>query len=157
MSLTNAETCILYPEITTHITSRLSCLSGLWSQQHIMPVKMSSKLSTDAVLCRAQSAVIAALLHDVLDDTPATAQQVEEQFGSEVASMVGKVSQLSSMNQLLRRRRRQLVGFPCWPGTCWSVNLRQSPVSYHNLAHNQTCKAGNRSQKISAMSACVVP
>lgn len=58
---------------------------------------------------RAESAIIAALLHDVLDDTSVKADQIEDQFGSEVASMVGKVSQLSSMNQLLRRRRRQLV------------------------------------------------
>ncbi len=59
--------------------------------------------------CRAESAIIAALLHDVLDDTSVKVQQIEDQFGTEVASMVSKVSQLSSMNQLLRRRRRQLV------------------------------------------------
>ena len=64
---------------------------------------------------RAESAIIAALLHDVLDDTSVKVHQIEDQFGKEVASMVGKVSQLSSMNQLLRRRRRQLVGLtnPC--------------------------------------------
>ena len=59
----------------------------------------------------------------MLDDTPVTAQQVEDQFGSEVASMVGKVSQLSSMNQLLRRRRRQLVSYLGFSATCWSCNL----------------------------------
>ena len=59
--------------------------------------------------CRAEAAIIAALLHDVLDDTPVKVDQIEQQFGGEVASMVAKVSQLSSMNQLLRRRRRQLV------------------------------------------------
>lgn len=61
-------------------------------------------------ISRAESAIIAALLHDVLDDTSVKVQQIEDQFGTEVASMVSKVSQLSSMNQLLRRRRRQLSG-----------------------------------------------
>lgn len=71
--------------------------------------KMVAVLNSAVTGCRAEAAIIAALLHDVLDDTSVKADQIEEQFGSEVASMVGKVSQLSSMNQLLRRRRRQLV------------------------------------------------
>ena len=80
-------------------------------------------LNSVGMLCRAESAVIAALLHDVLDDTPVKGEQVEQQFGSEVASMVSKVSQLSSMNQLLRRRRRQLVRgiYECRPQSAASL------------------------------------
>lgn len=52
-------------------------------------------------------AVIVALLHDVLDDTSVTYEEVEDRFGPEVAEMVKKVSRLSSLNQLLRRKRRQ--------------------------------------------------
>ena len=70
---------------------------------------IQSPVSLLFVCCRAESAIIAALLHDVLDDTSVKVQQIEDQFGTEVASMVSKISQLSSMNQLLRRRRRQLV------------------------------------------------
>lgn len=52
-------------------------------------------------------AVVVALLHDVLDDTKVSYQEVEADFGPEVAKMVEKVSSLSSLNQLLRRNKRQ--------------------------------------------------
>ncbi|KAK9818140.1 hypothetical protein WJX72_007743 [[Myrmecia] bisecta] len=59
---------------------------------------------------RAETAVIAALLHDVTDDTNLTKLDVLTAFGSEVADMVEKVSQLSQMNQLVRRQTRQTAG-----------------------------------------------
>ncbi|KAL4419557.1 hypothetical protein ABPG77_006888 [Micractinium sp. CCAP 211/92] len=55
---------------------------------------------------RAEAAVVAALLHDVLDDTDVDYAEVEALFGEQVASMVSKVSQLSTTNQILRRRLR---------------------------------------------------
>jgi len=55
---------------------------------------------------RAEDAVIAALLHDVLDDAGVDPQDVYEEFGAHVGSMVTKVSQLSATNQLVRRRLR---------------------------------------------------
>jgi (p)ppGpp synthase/HD superfamily hydrolase len=55
---------------------------------------------------RAEAAVIAALLHDVLDDAGIDPQDVYEKFGDHVGSMVTKVSQLSATNQLVRRRLR---------------------------------------------------
>ena len=55
---------------------------------------------------RLQAPVIAALLHDCLEDTEVTKDLVEERFGPEVATLVSGVSQLSMVNQLLRRKRR---------------------------------------------------
>ena len=55
---------------------------------------------------RAETAVIAALLHDVLDDTSVDVTEMEEEFGEVVCSLVAKVSQLSATNQLVRRRLR---------------------------------------------------
>lgn len=55
---------------------------------------------------RAEAAVITALLHDVLDDAGADLGEIESEFGTQVASMVSKVSQLSATNQLVRRRIR---------------------------------------------------
>ncbi|PRW20358.1 GTP diphosphokinase chloroplastic isoform X1 isoform A [Chlorella sorokiniana] len=55
---------------------------------------------------RAEAAVVAALLHDTLDDTDVEFGELEQQFGAEVASMVSKVSQLSTTNQIVRRRLR---------------------------------------------------
>lgn len=51
-------------------------------------------------------AIIVALLHDVIDDTNVTYEEVMTEFGVEIANMVQKVSTLSSLNQLLRRNRR---------------------------------------------------
>ena len=101
---------------------------------------------------RAEATIIAALLHDVLDDTSVKAQQVEEQFGSDVVHMVAQVSQLSSMNQLLRRRRRQMVSqifrFKCQSNSrlhTWPVKARQpaecalwfQEQSYHQCVHQK--------------------
>lgn len=61
--------------------------------------------------CRIEEALQVALLHDVTDDTAMNVADVEEAFGGEVAELVRKVSQLSSLNQLLRRRKRQEVTF----------------------------------------------
>ena len=55
---------------------------------------------------RLQAPVIAALLHDCLEDTEVTKDLLEERFGPEVATLVSGVSQLSMVNQLLRRKRR---------------------------------------------------
>eukprot|EP00951_Prasinocladus_malaysianus_P037641 scaffold405983_cov34-Prasinocladus_malaysianus.AAC.1 len=55
---------------------------------------------------RARTAVICAVLHDVVDDTKVDVEEVEDKFGSEVSEIVSKVSQLSTLNQLLRRQRR---------------------------------------------------
>lgn len=57
---------------------------------------------------REQAAVIAALLHDALDDSEdspdETLADIRSKFGPVVAGLVEGVSQLSSVNQLLRRR-----------------------------------------------------
>jgi (p)ppGpp synthase/HD superfamily hydrolase len=62
------------------------------------------------VICsRVEAAVIAALLHDVVDDTRVSIEEVHEAFGQRIAGIVGQVAQLSTTTQLLRRRRRTNV------------------------------------------------
>ncbi len=63
----------------------------------------------DAEAGRQRAAVMAALLHDVLDDTPVTYAALEEAFGPQVAGMVAQVSKLSAVNQMLRRDKRRGV------------------------------------------------
>lgn len=58
---------------------------------------------------RAVAAVVAAILHDVVDDTDTPLSEVQRAFGPEVASLVDGISRLSQINQLLRRRRRQAI------------------------------------------------
>jgi len=71
------------------------------------PPPGAAAAAADGAAERARSAVVAALLHDVLDDTPADARELEARFGPKVADMVTRVSQLSQVHQLLRRERRR--------------------------------------------------
>lgn len=56
---------------------------------------------------RRVQAVTAALLHDVVDDTPYRVDHIQQAFGKGVGRLVEKVSQISSMNQLMRRLQRR--------------------------------------------------
>ncbi len=81
-------------------------------------------------MCRVELALQVALLHDVTDDTIMNVADVEAAFGTEVAEMVRKVSQLSTLNQLLRRRKRQEVSMlQC---TLSSIHLPQECVDSTN-------------------------
>ena len=51
--------------------------------------------------------MVAAILHDILDDTTVDHTTIQAMFGRTVAHMVFKVSKLSQMNQLLRRGKRK--------------------------------------------------
>ncbi|GLI66621.1 hypothetical protein VaNZ11_010546 [Volvox africanus] len=53
------------------------------------------------------SCIMAAVLHDVIDDTPTDLSAMQQAFGHRVAGLVNQVSKLSQMNQLLRRGKRQ--------------------------------------------------
>ncbi|RYR10280.1 hypothetical protein Ahy_B05g078755 isoform B [Arachis hypogaea] len=55
---------------------------------------------------RAVDTVVAGILHDVVDDTCQSLQDIEAEFGDDVVKLVAGVSRLSYINQLLRRHRR---------------------------------------------------
>ncbi len=74
---------------------------------------------------RYTSTIVAALLHDVIDDTSVDQAAIEAEFGAEVADMVGKVSKLSQMNQLWRRRRRKVGGGRDGMWWWWMVGVRR--------------------------------
>ncbi|KAJ1390873.1 hypothetical protein SESBI_37116 [Sesbania bispinosa] len=58
---------------------------------------------------RAVDTVVAGILHDVVDDTCQSLQDIESEFGDDVVKLVASVSRLSYINQLLRRHRRLSV------------------------------------------------
>ncbi|RDY14064.1 putative GTP diphosphokinase RSH3, chloroplastic [Mucuna pruriens] len=58
---------------------------------------------------RAVDTVVAGILHDVVDDTCQSLQDIEAEFGDDVVKLVASVSRLSHINQLLRRHRRVSV------------------------------------------------
>jgi len=71
-------------------------------------------------------AIVAALLHDVLEDTPTTLEEVRREFGDEVAGLVDGVSKLSRISwesveegrRLSGRRRDEDV-------SVWAENMRK--------------------------------
>ncbi|XP_022643234.1 probable GTP diphosphokinase RSH2, chloroplastic isoform X2 [Vigna radiata var. radiata] len=58
---------------------------------------------------RAVDTVVAGILHDVVDDTSQSLQDIKTEFGDDVVKLVASVSRLSYINQLLRRHRRVSV------------------------------------------------
>ncbi|KAK7366621.1 hypothetical protein VNO80_08616 [Phaseolus coccineus] len=58
---------------------------------------------------RAVDTVVAGILHDVVDDTCQSLQDIQAEFGDDVVKLVASVSRLSYINQLLRRHRRVSV------------------------------------------------
>lgn len=79
-----------------------------------------------SIIGRAEAAIIAAVLHDVVDDTETKMEELKAAFGPEVSSLVQQVSQLSSMVQLLRRRRRTMVR------RMWSNNIHLSMIPFND-------------------------
>lgn len=53
-------------------------------------------------------AIIAALLHDVLEDTPTTQKQIKEAFGNEVEELVKGVTKISSIKKYLSSEERDI-------------------------------------------------
>jgi RelA/SpoT family (p)ppGpp synthetase len=53
--------------------------------------------------------IVAALLHDVVEDTPFTQEQLEAQFGSEIAKLVDGVTKLGQIDQLSGMSERNIM------------------------------------------------
>jgi hypothetical protein len=59
-------------------------------------------------------AVVACILHDVVDDTECAIEDVEAEFGSTVAKLVTDVSKLGNVSQILRRKQRRTKTAAGW-------------------------------------------
>lgn len=86
-------------------------------------------------------AVMAALLHDVIEDTPYTEEQLKDEFGASVAEIVEGVSKLDKLKfrtrqeaevanfrkMIYARRRRRRRGRRCGPGSSrWPSTRRRA-------------------------------
>ena len=84
----------------------------------------------------AEDVVIAGLLHDVVEDTEATLEQVEAQFGSEVARIVGDCSEEKNDSQgnkrpWIDRKRDHLAAMGRFAGLG-----QAAPVALADKLHN---------------------
>lgn len=55
-----------------------------------------------------ENMIAAAFLHDVVEDTPATIKQIEEEFGSDVASLVADLTDVSKPEDGNRAARKKI-------------------------------------------------
>lgn len=65
------------------------------------PIAVASSLMKAGIGC--QVTLAAALLHDVLEDTPTTYEELREEFGVEVADLVRELSDDKSLSQAERK------------------------------------------------------
>lgn len=57
-------------------------------------------------MLQAVETIVAGILHDVVDDTCQSLQDIEAEFGDDVAELVAGVSRLSYINQVSRRQKQ---------------------------------------------------
>ena len=57
-----------------------------------------------------QASIATALLHDVVEDTPVTVQQIHDKFGADVAQLVNGVTKLSEL-EVKSKRTKQAENF----------------------------------------------
>ena len=81
-----------------------------WRVLGNIPATIAAALNYYHVRLFARNApvIVAAVLHDVIDDTEVPLSDIQAAFGEPVAGMVSSVSRLSQMNQLLRRSKREV-------------------------------------------------
>jgi guanosine-3',5'-bis(diphosphate) 3'-pyrophosphohydrolase len=76
--------------------------------------------------------IIAAILHDVIEDTDATIEQVQEIFGSTVASIVMEVTDDKSLSKL-DRKRLQVEKAPSKSSSAKAVKLADKLYNLRDL------------------------
>ena len=82
-----------------------------------------SRMSVDT------EAIVAALLHDVVEDSSIDLKTVREEFGDRVALLVDGVTKLGQIPWTGRRRTRRRASGPCRPRTCARCSWRWSTTS----------------------------
>lgn len=80
-----------------------------------------------------KAVVAAGLLHDTVEDTPVTLQEIRRQFGDEVANIVDGCTELPKRkNKWAARKRHMIASLRDAP---LSVKLVSAADKYHNLSH----------------------
>jgi (p)ppGpp synthase/HD superfamily hydrolase len=80
-----------------------------------------------------QAVVVAGLLHDTVEDTPVTLQEIRRQFGDEVADIVAGCTELPKGKNKWEARKRQMIA--SLRDAPLAVKLVSAADKYHNLSH----------------------
>jgi guanosine-3',5'-bis(diphosphate) 3'-pyrophosphohydrolase len=83
-----------------HAQQRRKGLAGVPYINHLLEVAHLIAANADAA---DTNLIIAALLHDVVEDTPVSIAEVEQQFGSDVAGLVAEVTDDKSLPKEKRK------------------------------------------------------
>jgi len=94
----------------------------------------------EAALTRAQTLSLAAWLHDIVEDTPVTLDEVRERAGQDVAALVGAVTNEEGPN----RHARHLKTYPKIASTPNAVILKLAD----RIANVETCLCGGDSKSV---------
>jgi (p)ppGpp synthase/HD superfamily hydrolase len=86
-----------------HVSQRRKGAAGEPYINHLIEV---GRLLAEATEGRDAALVAAGLLHDTLEDTPTTFEELEAQFGSDIAGLVAEVTDDKSLPKAERKRRQ---------------------------------------------------
>jgi len=93
--------------------------------------------------CRDEVALVAAVLHDTIEDTPTDFDDIESAFGTEVAEVVAALTK----NMLLREADRELDYDRRLAAAPWQARLVKLGDTYDNLADAHWPGSGNGAKR----------
>ena len=105
-----------------------------------------------------EDAVIAAVLHDVVEDTAMTLAQVEGEFGGAVASLVGALTDEPEWAGLSapERKRRQAERLPDAPPEARAIKIADQTSNLHDLSREPSAWDADEARAYAEASARVV-
>ena len=83
---------------------------------------------------RDTEAIVAAVLHDTIEDTDTTPAEIMERFGQDVMSLVCEVTDDKSLPKEARKQN-QIVGAPHLSGVAKQIKLADKICNIHDIAH----------------------
>lgn len=81
-----------------------------------------------------EAAIIAAILHDTLEDTDTTPEEIRAQFGDEVLGLVLEVSDDKNLPKQ-ERKQNQIIHSPCLSQRAKQIKLADKICNVHDIAY----------------------
>ena len=81
-----------------------------------------------------QDILIAAILHDTIEDTNTRPEEIQEQFGEDVLALVLEVSDDKSLDKICRKQR-QVINAPRLSSSAKIIKLADKIANAHDVLH----------------------